>query len=159
MPVYGCADPARFTRQRAAGVITPPMPQLLIARREAEQTSVTPLRAKDAPELYQRIAAEIRGAIDSGILAPDDVLPTEIALAERYGVAASTAHRSFALLVADGVVTASRGGRARVAAAGAGGIELAMTELRPYAAGDSLVRWTHDFRVGVGAAAICGRQV
>ena len=124
---------ARLTeaRQRAAGVITPPMPRLLIARREGEQTSVTPLRAQDAPEPYQRIAADIRGAIDSGILAPDDLLPTETALAKRYGVAASTAHRAVAQLVADGVVTASRGRRARVADAGAGEIELAITERRP----------------------------
>ena len=67
-------------------------------------------------ETYQRIAADLRGAIDSGILAPGDPLPAEKALAAgRYGVAASTAHRAVALLVAAGLVTASRGRRATVA--------------------------------------------
>jgi integrase len=37
------------------------------------------------------------------------------ALAERYGVAVSTAHRTVALLVDAGLVTASRGVRATVA--------------------------------------------
>jgi DNA-binding GntR family transcriptional regulator len=64
---------------------------------------------------YQRIAADLRGAIDSGILRPGDPLPAENAMAERYGVASSTAHRAVALLVAAGVVKASRGVRATVA--------------------------------------------
>ena len=36
---------------------------------------------------YRRIAADLRGAIESGVLQPGDPLPTEEALADRYGVA------------------------------------------------------------------------
>jgi DNA-binding GntR family transcriptional regulator len=58
----------------------------------------------------------------------------EKALAERYGVAAGTAHRAVALLVAVGQVTASRGKRAVVAVSDqlVPGDEIAsVTELRP----------------------------
>jgi integrase len=64
---------------------------------------------------HLRIAADLRGAIRSGALAPGDLLPTEKALAASCAVAASTAHRAVAALVADGPVTASRGKRAVVA--------------------------------------------
>jgi DNA-binding GntR family transcriptional regulator len=64
---------------------------------------------------YERIAADLRGAIDAGILTHGDPLPPEKILAARYSVAASTAHRAVALLVAAGLVTASRGKRATVA--------------------------------------------
>lgn len=64
---------------------------------------------------YQRIAADLRGAIKSGVLVPGAPLPTEKDLAARYGVADSTAHRAVALLVAEGLVVASRGRRAVVA--------------------------------------------
>ncbi|MEV0802732.1 GntR family transcriptional regulator [Kribbella sp. NPDC050281] len=37
---------------------------------------------------YERIAADLRGAIDSGSLSPGDPRPTEKALAGWYGVAA-----------------------------------------------------------------------
>ncbi|WP_165556174.1 GntR family transcriptional regulator [Kribbella pittospori] len=65
---------------------------------------------------YEQIAADLRGAIDSGILAPGDPLPTEKALAGRYRVAASTAHRAVAVLVSAGLVTSGRGQRTVVAA-------------------------------------------
>jgi DNA-binding GntR family transcriptional regulator len=105
-------------------------------RTNPEDTDATPSQTglAQADQPYQRIAADLRGAIDSGILRPGDPLPTEKALAERYGVAASTAHRAVALLVAVGQVTALRGKRAVVAVAGqvVGGDEIAsVTELRP----------------------------
>jgi DNA-binding GntR family transcriptional regulator len=50
---------------------------------------------------------------------PGDPLPTEKALAARYGVAASTAHRAVALLVSAGIVVSSRGVRATVASTNA----------------------------------------
>jgi DNA-binding GntR family transcriptional regulator len=62
-------------------------------------------------QAYQRIAADLRGAIDSGILAPGDRLPPETKLAARYGVAPSTAHRAVAVLVAAGLVDPGRGNR------------------------------------------------
>ncbi|MEV0284922.1 GntR family transcriptional regulator [Kribbella sp. NPDC050820] len=90
----------------------------------------------EALQPYQRIAADLRGAIDAGILSPNDPLPTEKALATRYGVAASTAHQAVALLVAAGLVTASRGKRATVAG-GDGQPFASVTELRSPCASQS----------------------
>ncbi|MGH3464758.1 MAG: GntR family transcriptional regulator [Kribbellaceae bacterium] len=56
-----------------------------------------PSATDDALQPYQRIAADLRGAIDSG--RPGELLPSEKELATRYGVAASTAHRAVAVLV------------------------------------------------------------
>ncbi|MEV0290817.1 GntR family transcriptional regulator [Kribbella sp. NPDC050820] len=81
---------------------------------------------------YERIAADLRGAIDAGILTHGDPSPPEKTLAARYGVAASTAHRAVALLVTAGLVTASRGKRAKVAA-GDGPPLASVTELKPTA--------------------------
>jgi len=61
-----------------------------------------------------------------------DPLPPEKTLAAWYGVAASTAHRAVALLVTAGLVTASRGKRAMVAA-GDGPPLASVTELKPTA--------------------------
>lgn len=102
--------------QRAAGPITgrmPPRPTSSGADKQAQGPSL-PSSTDDALQPYQQIAADIRGAIDSGILVPGDPLPSEKALASRYGVATSTAHRAVALLVAAGRVKASRGVRATV---------------------------------------------
>jgi integrase len=63
---------------------------------------------------YRKIATDLRGAIESGILQPGDPLPSEKALANRYGVALSTAHRAVSELVSRGLATASRGKRATV---------------------------------------------
>jgi integrase len=102
--------------QRASGPITgrmPPRPTTSGAARPAK--SATAPRTTDVDlQPYQQIAADIRGAIDSGILMPGDPLPTEKALATRYDVAASTAHRAVALLAAAGIVKTSRGVRATV---------------------------------------------
>ncbi|WP_238164587.1 GntR family transcriptional regulator [Kribbella pittospori] len=53
----------------------------------------------------------------SGFATPGSPLPTMKTLAARYGVSGSTAHRAVALLVEAGLVNASRGVRATVAAA------------------------------------------
>ncbi len=103
--------------QRAAGVIStrmPPRPTVGETDSQVEPRSLPNSTEKDV-QPYRRIAADLRGAIDSGILMPGDPLPTEKALSARYGVAHSTAHRAVALLVAAGVVTSSRGVRATVA--------------------------------------------
>jgi integrase len=103
--------------QRAAGPITARMPPRPTGDRIDQRPVPTPLPSSTDAALqpYQRIAADLRGAIDSGILMPGDPLPSETALAERYSVAPSTAHRAVALLVAAGVVKATRGIRATVA--------------------------------------------
>jgi integrase/DNA-binding transcriptional regulator YhcF (GntR family) len=104
--------------QRAAGAAPITLPHPKAARND--DTSPGPVirvpnASDEALKVYERIAADLRGAIDVGILSPGDPLPTEKALAERYGVASSTAHRAVALLVAAGIASASRGRRATVA--------------------------------------------
>jgi DNA-binding transcriptional regulator YhcF (GntR family) len=103
--------------QRAAGPITTRMPTRPTgggANKDPQITSI-PSATDNVLQPYQRIAADLRGAIDSGILMPGDPLPSEKKLATRYGVAASTAHRAVAVLVAAGLVRASRGVGATVA--------------------------------------------
>jgi DNA-binding GntR family transcriptional regulator len=65
-------------------------------------------RTAASPQTYE-------AAITSGFVAPGDRLPTMKSLAERYGVALSTAHRAVSVLVEAGLVNASRGVRATVA--------------------------------------------
>ncbi|MFJ5992644.1 tyrosine-type recombinase/integrase [Lentzea sp. NPDC092896] len=67
---------------------------------------------------YQKIAADLRGAITCGALAPGTPLPPVVELANRYGVAPATAHRAIAELSASGLVRVSRGKRAVVLAPG-----------------------------------------
>jgi DNA-binding GntR family transcriptional regulator len=43
--------------------------------------------------LYRQVAGLIREQIDCGVLRPGDVLPSEAALEERYGIARTTARR------------------------------------------------------------------
>jgi integrase len=74
-----------------------------------------PRAAEEPAAPYQRIAAGLRAAIMCGALGSGDLLPTEKVLAERYGVAVSTAHRAIAELTSAGLVVASRGKRAAVA--------------------------------------------
>jgi integrase len=96
--------------QRAAGIITPRMPPRpgrhmgdrarMPTDNDNQETvagAVGPPREQyNSP--YSRIAADLRGAIDSGILRPGDTLPAVKELANRYGVSASTAHRAIVLL-------------------------------------------------------------
>lgn len=129
--------------QRAAGPITTRMPPRPTASGEGNPSPPTtaPGPIGEDPQPYQRIAADLRGAIDSGVLAPGDPLPTEKDLANRYGVAASTAHRAVVLLVAAGLVTASRGVRATVAGKplDEGRGPATVTNLKPAATGSSVV--------------------
>jgi integrase len=75
-----------------------------------EAVAALPVPADD--RIYQRIAADLRGAIECGALAAGMPLPSEKELAGRYRVAASTAHRAVSVLVAAGLVTSARGRRA-----------------------------------------------
>ena len=67
---------------------------------------------------YQRIAADLRGAILCGALKPGDKLPTVVDIASRYSVAFNTAQRAVEVLKKEGLVSASRGRRAVVAQSG-----------------------------------------
>jgi DNA-binding GntR family transcriptional regulator len=56
-----------------------------------------------APQ-YRSIAADLRGLIESGQLRPGDPLPSESALARRYGVSRGTARHALAELAGAGLV-------------------------------------------------------
>jgi DNA-binding transcriptional regulator YhcF (GntR family)/site-specific recombinase XerD len=120
--------------QRAAATITGRMPARPVMSPDGRTaTEARTTSAADESQPYRKIAADLRGAIASGVLGRGDRLPTEKTLAERYAVAASTAHRAVSLLVAEGLVTASRGRRAVVAIDVAGEQIASVTELRPEA--------------------------
>lgn len=52
------------------------------------------LRPQSATPLYVQLADAIAAQIDSGALAPDHPIPSEVRLAEEYGVARLTARRA-----------------------------------------------------------------
>jgi DNA-binding GntR family transcriptional regulator len=55
------------------------------------------------------MAAELHSMIESGELGPGDALPSESALAERYGVARGTARHALAELEGAGLVESVHG--------------------------------------------------
>ena len=66
--------------------------------------------------VWRGIADALRGDLAEGRYAPGDKLPTEQALAERFGVNRHTVRRGLAALVEDGLVRTRRGSGAFVAA-------------------------------------------
>ncbi|MEC3862574.1 phosphonate metabolism transcriptional regulator PhnF [Mesobacterium sp. TK19101] len=66
--------------------------------------------------LWAAIARELKEDLAEGRYAPGDKLPTEAALADRFGVNRHTVRHALAGLVADGVVRTRRGSGAFVAA-------------------------------------------
>lgn len=58
---------------------------------------------------YRRIAAELRAEIERGELRPGDVLPSEAALMQRYGVSRGTARQALADLEGAGLVESQHG--------------------------------------------------
>jgi DNA-binding transcriptional regulator YhcF (GntR family) len=99
--------------QKAAGAFSLRMPappvsldtESLATAKQADLESASP---------YQRIVADLRGAISCGALRAGDPLPTVEQLKNRYQVSAGTANRAIAKLKAEGLVRASRGRRAIV---------------------------------------------
>ena len=63
---------------------------------------------------YRQIAAELRRLIAHGELRPGDLVPSELALAQRHSVSRGTARSALALLVAEGLVELVPGRRRRV---------------------------------------------
>lgn len=102
--------------QRAAGSLAGRMPSLPLHLTQAGDlpAPAAPPVEKEPTNPYQRIAADLRGAILSGILQPGAVLPTVDELAARYTVSYGTAQRALAALRTAGLVTVSRGRRATV---------------------------------------------
>ena len=90
----------------------PKAPVIIDAHGQAQITT-----EPEATNPYQKIAADLRGAITAGILRPGDPLPTIAELVDRYHVGIGTAHRAIVELKNAGLATASRGRRAVVAEA------------------------------------------
>jgi integrase len=92
--------------QRAASGIATRMPNRPVPEGAIE-------RAKHDPQSpYEKIAAELRRSVLSGILAYGDLAPTEKQLAAKHQVAIGTAHRAMDMLKTWGFITSSRGRRA-----------------------------------------------
>ena len=93
----GTRLPAPPAMQATAALAAPPTPEV------DEDTSP-----------YQRIAADLRGAIDCGALSEGDPIPILNAIAKKYGVAVGTAQRAVALLASSGHVMVRSGRRTLV---------------------------------------------
>lgn len=98
--------------QRAAGTLSDRLPDLPVGLDPAGALKSTVKPSED--KQYQRIAADLRGAIACGALKPGDKLPALADIAARYGVAFNTAQRAVATLRVDGLVAVRRGQRAVV---------------------------------------------
>ncbi len=103
--------------QKAAGALNLRMPAPPIPVDTAPSAHAPAQEAQAACSPYRQIATDLRGAITCGALRPGDLLPTIEELKERYRVAAGTANRAVAELKEAGLVSASRGRRATIAAA------------------------------------------
>lgn len=99
--------------QKAAKRLTGRMPQAPIAIDVQGNARTTLEREPENP--YQKIAADLRGAIMAGVLRIGDRLPPITELANRYHVSVGTAHRAISELKSAGLVTGSRGKRTVVA--------------------------------------------
>ena len=62
---------------------------------------------KNAP-LYQQIYDEIKDAIEKGVYAPKERIPSELELAEQYDVSRITVRRAVEELCSDGYLLSSR---------------------------------------------------
>lgn len=93
--------------QRAAGSLAGHMPALPahLVMSDGQAAQLAPRAAEEPNSPYRRIAADLRGAIVSGILPPGAQLPTIDELAGRYAVSHGTAQRAIALLRTAGTVT------------------------------------------------------
>jgi DNA-binding GntR family transcriptional regulator len=58
---------------------------------------------REAMPPYQRIAADLRARIESGDLAPGDMLPSLARITQEYGVAKGTAVKALAVLRTEGL--------------------------------------------------------
>lgn len=83
---------------------------LLVTQPGRGRTVVDGIEASHTPmPQYRSMAAELRALIESGELAPGDPLPSESALAERYGVARGTARHALAELEGAGLIESIHG--------------------------------------------------
>jgi GntR family transcriptional regulator len=68
-----------------------------------------PLDESSAQPLYQQLQRALRGAIENGIIAPDDALPPERDLAEMLKVSRITVRKAIDELVEDGLLIRKQG--------------------------------------------------
>jgi GntR family transcriptional regulator len=68
-----------------------------------------PLDESSAQPLYQQLQRALRGAIENGIIGPDDALPPERDLAEMLGVSRITVRKAIDELVDDGLLIRKQG--------------------------------------------------
>ena len=68
-----------------------------------------PLDEASAQPLYQQLQRALRGAIENGIIAPDDALPPERDLAEMLKVSRITVRKAIDELVEDGLLIRKQG--------------------------------------------------
>ena len=99
-----CAStPPGWTRQTD----TPPTPLPVPCR------GPTPV-AENRRNPYEKLAAGLRAAIESGQLPPGELLPTVVELAAEHEVSPGTINRAVALLKAEGLIDVERGKHAIV---------------------------------------------
>lgn len=107
--VYSAFRPEADDRAATTlGARLPLPPGLTGAQGSAPEPAIEPEESSDP---YQRIAADLRGAIACGALAAGEPIPTLKALAGKYGVAVGTAQRAVALLASTGQVIVRSGHR------------------------------------------------
>jgi DNA-binding transcriptional MocR family regulator len=63
---------------------------------------------------YHQLAAILRAEIDSGAASPGEVLPTQQALAEEFGISVDTVRDALQVLRQEGLITTVRGQGSRV---------------------------------------------
>jgi GntR family transcriptional regulator len=68
-----------------------------------------PLDESSAQPLYQQLQRSLRGAIENGVIGPDDALPPERDLAEMLGVSRITVRKAIDELVDDGLLIRKQG--------------------------------------------------
>jgi integrase len=105
--------------RRAASTVSdrlpaPPLRPSAVSDVAAPSPTISATEPTEPTDPWRLIAADLRGAVLCGALKPGDQLPSSSQLANRYKVAASTAHRAVAELADSGLVTVSRGKRAIV---------------------------------------------
>lgn len=93
---------ARNTLRRALDQLTDE--GLITAQPGRGRVVATTGSSAQAVPQYRTIAAELRAMVESGQLRPGDALPSESALAERYGVSRGTARHALAELEGAGLV-------------------------------------------------------
>jgi DNA-binding GntR family transcriptional regulator len=86
------------------------------------------IKHDSATTITDQVARDIEADIDSGSIAPDTRLPTELELAEQYGVSRVTVRRAISLLRERGRVVTVHGRGTYTATPGPAGADLGAPE-------------------------------